>query len=120
MNRGQACQRNIELNPLRAGMVTDPGDYHWSSYRANAQCVADNLVKPHERYLALGRKGALGESACRELFRAELEPETVDEIRIATNGNHVLGDSTLANQITQALGHQVQPGTPGRPRKTNK
>ena len=30
------CMRYIELNPLRAGMVTEPSDYHWSSYRHNA------------------------------------------------------------------------------------
>ena len=28
-----ACQRYIELNPVRAGMVNDPGQYRWSSYR---------------------------------------------------------------------------------------
>jgi putative transposase len=26
-----ACQRYIELNPVRAGLVHDPGDYRWSS-----------------------------------------------------------------------------------------
>ena len=31
-----ACQRYIELNPVRAGMVQIPGEYPWSSYRANA------------------------------------------------------------------------------------
>jgi hypothetical protein len=30
------CLRYIELNPVRAGMVSDPGDYRWSSYRAHA------------------------------------------------------------------------------------
>lgn len=30
------CYRYIELNPVRAGMVTRPGDYPWSSYRENA------------------------------------------------------------------------------------
>jgi putative transposase len=29
--------RYIELNPVRAGMVAHPGEYRWSSYRANAQ-----------------------------------------------------------------------------------
>ncbi|MCW8903557.1 transposase [Sedimenticola sp.] len=29
------CQRYIELNPARAGMVMFPGDYRWSSYGAN-------------------------------------------------------------------------------------
>ncbi len=31
-----ACQRYIELNPVRASMVPAPGAYPWSSYRANA------------------------------------------------------------------------------------
>jgi len=31
-----ACQRYIELNPMRGGMVKDPADYLWSSYRAHA------------------------------------------------------------------------------------
>ena len=30
-----ACLRYIELNPVRAGMVGDPGDYLWSSYRTH-------------------------------------------------------------------------------------
>jgi len=29
------CQRYIELNLVRAGMVMNPVDYTWSSYRAN-------------------------------------------------------------------------------------
>ena len=32
-----ACRRYIELNPVRAGMVTDPADYAWSSYRAQSE-----------------------------------------------------------------------------------
>lgn len=32
-----ACSRYIEMNPVRAGMVVHPGDYRWSSYRANGQ-----------------------------------------------------------------------------------
>jgi putative transposase len=30
------CQRYIELNPVRTGMVSDPVSYSWSSYRASA------------------------------------------------------------------------------------
>jgi REP element-mobilizing transposase RayT len=32
--------RYLPLNPLRAGMVTDPGDYEWSSFRATAGLAA--------------------------------------------------------------------------------
>ena len=30
------CLRYIELNPVRAGIVNDPGDYKWSGYRTHA------------------------------------------------------------------------------------
>jgi putative transposase len=43
-----ACQRYIELNPVRAGMVQDPGDYRWSSYRARAFGVEPAMWSPHE------------------------------------------------------------------------
>ena len=45
-----ACQRYIELNPVRAGMVAHPGDYRWSSYRANAQGQANALLVPHSAF----------------------------------------------------------------------
>jgi len=45
-----ACQRYIELNPVRAGMVAHPGDYRWSSYRANAQGRANALLAPHSAF----------------------------------------------------------------------
>ena len=53
----------------------------------------------------------------RELFRHELEPAMVDEIRRATNGNFALGNSVFAEQIASALGRRVVPGKSGRPRK---
>jgi putative transposase len=36
------CQRYIELNPVRAGMVAAPGDYPYSSYRHHAMGNAGN------------------------------------------------------------------------------
>lgn len=30
------CMRYIELNPVRADMVSHPQDYRWSSYHVNA------------------------------------------------------------------------------------
>ena len=39
-----ACQRYIELNPVRASMVPAPGAYPWSSYQANALGGTDPVV----------------------------------------------------------------------------
>jgi putative transposase len=112
-----ACQRYVELNPVRAGMVEHPAEYSWSSYRANAQGEADPLVQPHERYLALGLSPAARQAAYRDLFRDELDRGLVDDIRRATNGNFALGSSRFAEQIATTLGRRVVPARAGRPRK---
>jgi putative transposase len=112
-----ACQRYIELNPVRADMVAHPAEYRWSSYRANAQGETDPLVKPHPLYEALGLDAAARQAAYRELFRYELEPGLVDEIRRATNGNFALGNERFAMQVSSALEMRVVPGKSGRPRK---
>lgn len=112
-----ACQRYIELNPVRAGMVVHPGEYRWSSYRANAQGEANLLISKHLLYLALGRDEAERLAAYRELFRHELEPGIVDAIRMATNGNFALGDTRFGKQISSALGRRAIPGQSGRPKK---
>ena len=54
-----ACMRYIELNPVRAHLVASPGDYRWSSFRANALGYNDPIVTPHPLYYALGRSADL-------------------------------------------------------------
>ena len=49
-----ACLRYIELNPVRAGMVRDPSQYRWSSYRANGLGYPDPRLKAHPLYPSLG------------------------------------------------------------------
>lgn len=56
--------------------------------------------------------------AYRELFRFELEPGLLDEIRRVTNGNFAPGDSCFAAQIEEAArGLRSAPGRPGQPCK---
>ncbi len=112
-----SCQRYIELNPVRAGMVAHPADYRWSSYRANAQGEENSLLRPHAIYESLGPDSTSRQAAYRELFRFELEPGLVDEIRRATHGNFALGHADFAAQIADTLGRRVTPGASGRPRK---
>lgn len=63
-----ACMRYIESNPVRAQLVTRPGAYRWSSYRANALGQDDALVVPHPLYYALGRTPEARRAAYRALF----------------------------------------------------
>ncbi len=52
------CQRYIEMNPVRAGMVAHPGEYPWSSYQVNGKGANSALLTPHPLYLELGREAA--------------------------------------------------------------
>jgi putative transposase len=64
-----SCQRYIELNPVRAGMVDDPAHYRWSNYRANTLGEPDALMSMNPLYLALGVDEGQRRCAYGELFR---------------------------------------------------
>jgi putative transposase len=51
------------------------------------------------------------------LFRYQLDPGVVDEIRQATNGNVVLGNERFGAEVAELLGRRVTKGKAGRPRK---
>ena len=61
------CLRYIERNPLEAGMVTDPGDYMWSSYRTHAFGEECSWLTPHPLYLALGPTPELRQAGYRAI-----------------------------------------------------
>jgi putative transposase len=49
------CAQYIELNPVRAGIVTDPSEYPWSSYHVYVQGLLNSIVTQDQFYLALGK-----------------------------------------------------------------
>lgn len=111
-----ACQRYIELNPVRANMVAHPAEYKWSSYAANAQGVANSMISTHLLYKAMGADAEKRQTAYRELFRYALDIGLVDEIRKATNSNYALGSEAFIKQIEAALGRRATQGKSGRPK----
>ncbi len=110
-----ACQRYIELNPVRAGMVVDPGQYRWSSYRANGLGQADERLTPHERYLSLGGGGRERQTAYRALFRPELDAEAVADTRKALRLGMPVGSERFAEAICLQQGIRHNTGLRGRP-----
>jgi putative transposase len=112
-----ARYRYIELNPVRAGRLEHPAEYAWSSYRANGQGMKNALLDPHPLYRAPGQTSEARCRHYRDLFRARLEPELIDEVRQPTNGNYVLGDSRFSTEIEAMLRRRVTPGKAGRPAK---
>ncbi len=111
------CQRYIELNPVRAGLVQHPAEYRWSSYSNNGQGERSDLLKSHFLHERLGRTVEEKQKCYRELFRYDLDLGVIDEIRATTNGNFALGNDRFKREIEEILGRRVEPGKPGRPAK---
>lgn len=84
--------RYVELNPVRAGMVQDPGEYRWSSCRRNGLGKEDGLISEHECYGLLGGGQVQRCQAYRDLFRSELGEAALGEIRSAAMKGAPLGD----------------------------
>lgn len=93
------CLRYIELNPVRAGMVRDPGEYQWSSYRAHAFGTPVKFWNPHGLYQALGPNPADRQSAWRKRVGEAIETETIAKIRHCTNTGLVLGSEKFRDQV---------------------
>ena len=108
------CQRYIELNPVRAQIVADPGQYPYSSYAHHAYGSADRLLTPHDCYLALHHDPKSRPRAYRELFAHELPRKQVDTIRKQTRLSTYLGDERFRAQVEAILGRTLSPGRPGR------
>lgn len=75
------CMRYIELNPVRADMVTHPAEYPRSSYLRNARGQADKLVTPHGEYSRLGETDEARQAAYRQLFEYHIPEKSLVEIR---------------------------------------
>jgi putative transposase len=75
------CMRYVELNPIRAGMVTRPEDYRWSSYRYHALGETNDLIVPHPLYLALGNGAAVRQQCWGAICREALSAEQLSEVR---------------------------------------
>lgn len=108
------CFRYIELNPVRAGMVRDPSEYPWSSYRWHGLGQANEFITDHTLYRALGRWEEERRAAYRALFRTHLENEALDEIRVSVNRGLPLGSERFRERVEAVLGRRIGLSQRGR------
>lgn len=112
------CYRYIELNPVRANMVSHPADYPWSSYRSNALGKVDACVTPHVLYWGLGVDDVSRQSAYRALFDGQMDESTITQLREATNKACVLGCDGFKQKIDAQLNRRVDKMDRGGDRKS--
>lgn len=113
-----ACSRYIELNPVRAWMVSEPGEHAWSSYGGNAGRRSDPLLTPHPEYLALGPDPAARAAAYSALFADALPDDLVNAIRSHLQQQKVLGTDAFQSWVEARTGRFARTQPVGRPPRT--
>jgi putative transposase len=109
------CQRYIELNPVRAGMVKRPEAYKWSSYGANAWGDG-GWLSPHPEYERLGPSPGQRYQAYRDLFARHVCDEDLRLIREAAHYCQPVSDDRFRLKIEEKYGLRLGQMKRGRPK----
>ncbi len=112
-----ACHRYIELNPVRAGIVSRPGDYSWSSHAHYAYGVSSELLTPHRLFTELGKSALSRMTAFRAMFGDAVPGEDLARLRTAVNKGWALGSEEFLDEMGRLLGRSIRPPRKGRPCK---
>lgn len=113
-----AVMRYIEMNPVRARLVTCPHAYPWSSYRHNGMGKTIRLITEHALYQRLGETRAARMRAYRLLFDNELPSPLVENIRQCINKERVVGNDDFNRQIEAACKRKINSRKWGGDRKS--
>jgi putative transposase len=104
-----AAARYVELNPVRAGLVSNAADYPWSSARAHLRQRDDGLVRVQplldrvpdwDNFLSSGP-----------------QPEVEIDLRKHQTTGRPLGSDEFVEEMEQRIGRSLRPAKPGRPRR---
>lgn len=98
-----ACMRYIEMNPVRAGITSDPGQFKWSSFTAHAKRLKPSMWTPHASYLALGKLAEARATAYRRLCSTPIASTELATIRHCINKGHILGSEAFRHQVEEHI-----------------
>lgn len=115
-----ACCRYIELSPVRAGVVANPGEYLWSSYNRHAWSNNEYpWLDLHTRYLALGDDKTSRQQHYRAYASSAISSAEWDFIRDAVRRSQLTGDTQFIDQVESIVGRRIEHRKQGRPEKNS-
>jgi putative transposase len=109
------CMAYIDLNPVRAGLVSDARDFPWSSHAHYAGLRQDKLLTPHPLYWELGNTPFAREAAYAELVRAGVRAVDQGALTEATLRGWAAGDANFLASLQKSTERRVTKAKAGRP-----
>lgn len=94
-----ACSRYIDLNPVKAKIVTDPSEYKWSAFKSLAHGQPCEVsVDQHPLYSNLGKS----EEERQLVYRAFVFNQTIEDLDLFDRRAGVLGDKEFKQRLKVA------------------
>jgi putative transposase len=113
-----ACMTYIDLNPVRAGLVGDPGDYPWSSHGHYVGRRHDRLITPHPLYWELGNTPFARDAAYADLVRSGITAEQQQALTDSALRGWALGEADYVADLQKRTTRRVSKTRAGRPGPT--
>lgn len=106
------AMRYVEMNPIRAKLVTKPEDWTWSSARHHLDLETIPLLQD-----ARWPENAL--LADWPVILTQHDSDTaIDRLRLATRTGRPLGSDAWIDELERSTGRRLRPRKPGRRRMT--
>jgi len=110
-----ACMVYIDLNPVRAGLVGQAGDYPWSSYGHYTGLRSDKLITPHPLVWELGNTPFAREAAYAELVQGGLNPVQQAALTDSVLRGWALGEPDFVAELQKRTQRRLAKISAGRP-----
>ncbi len=110
-----ACMAYIDLNPVRAAVVAQPGDYLWSSYANHVGQRQEPWLTPHPLYWELGNTPFAREIAYANLVQSGIASVQQTALTDATLRGWALGEPEFVADLQKRTPRRVSKTTAGRP-----
>ena len=115
-----ACMVYIDLNPVRAGMVAEPGAWRWCSHAHYLGRQHDPLVTPHALVWNLGNTPFAREAAYKTLVEAGIGSSQQAALTDAALRGWALGSEDFVAELQNKSPRRMVKNKAGRPSATEK
>jgi len=109
------CSWYIELDPVRAGLVTHPKEYRRGSYQYRALGISDRLLDDDPWYAGLGTTAEERRQKYGAWIDSQIGDGEWEEIRQSTQPGRLIGWETFQKQVEPMTGRRLVGEARGRP-----
>ncbi|PVY70103.1 putative transposase, partial [Tamilnaduibacter salinus] len=115
-----SCCRYVELNPVKAGMVSRAEDYVWSSYAARIGKAYTEWLDEPPTFASLASDPKRCIRAYEQFVSNSGITKQDELVRAAVDSNRLTGGKRFADEVERRTGIRVEMRGPGRPKKSRK